>query len=68
MKEEVGIVTDYNGYSGRISSNDVEYLLLDTNVLDNEVIEKDDKVRFVPERKEDVYIARFVRKKEKKML
>ena len=65
MKEEVGIVTDYNGYSGKINANDVEYLLLDTNVIDGEVIKKDDVVRFIPEKKEEVLIARFVKKRIK---
>ena len=66
MKEEIGIVDRYNGYAGRIKANDKEYILLDKDIINNENIKPNDEVNFIPEIKNDVYIARFVRKKEKK--
>ncbi len=58
----LGEVVSYNGDSGRIVSDDKEYILLDSNISDNEKIEKGDKVKFVPEEESGFLIARFVKK------
>ena len=63
MKEEIGTVIKYNGYTGRIKTDDFEYLLLDDNILEGEIINNGDIVIFIPEEINNVLIARFVRKK-----
>ena len=65
MKEEMGIVDRYNGYTGRIKANEKEYLLLDKDIVNNEILKEKDEVNFIPEVKNDIFIARFVRKKIK---
>ena len=65
MKEQVGIVIVYNGYSGKIFSDRKEYLLLDNNVVNQEKIQVNDEVSFISEIEKDIPIARFVRKRVK---
>ena len=61
MKEVIGKVLDYDGYSGKIKYNDNLYLLLDNNVINND-ISKDNMVSFIPEEVNGILIARFVKK------
>ena len=61
MKEVIGKVLDYDGYSGKIKYNDNLYLLLDNNVINND-ISKDSMVSFIPEEVNGILIARFVKK------
>ncbi len=61
MREVIGKVLDYDGYSGKIKYNDNLYLLLDNNVINND-ISKDSMVSFIPEEVNGILIARFVKK------
>ena len=65
MKQEEGIVTIYNGYTGRIKSKEIEYLLLNNNISNKEQIKENDEGKFIPEIENGVPIARFVKKKVK---
>lgn len=62
MKELVGRVINYNGYTGRIVVDNKEYILLDNNIVHGEVINNDDKVSFIPEEIDNILIARFVKR------
>ncbi|MBQ6494876.1 MAG: hypothetical protein IJI49_02615 [Bacilli bacterium] len=62
MKELIGKVVSFNDYSGRIMVDDVEYLLLDNNIVSGEVICNNDMVSFIPEEMNGFLIARFVKK------
>ena len=64
MKEEVGVVDKYNGYTGKIKTDNKEFLLLDKEIVNNEKIIENDEVKFIPEKVNDINIARFVRKKQ----
>lgn len=69
MKIE-GVVIDYNGYDGIIETIKKEqFILLREEIVDDETLNKLDKVMFVPEHKqyqdEEYNIARFVRKLSK---
>lgn len=66
MKEEIGIVNRYDGYNGRIKVDDIEYVLLDKEIIDGEIIKENDRVSFIPEVKNDINIARFVKKVQDK--
>ena len=63
MKEEIGTVINFNGYTGRIKTDNEEYILLDNNIIKDEEINNGDIVIFIPEEINDVLIARYVRKK-----
>ena len=63
MKPEKGIVNNYNGFTGKILSNDnKEYLLTDNNT--KEELKTNDQVTFIPETEKGINIARFVKKLE----
>ena len=69
MKQE-GVVIDYNGYDGMIETVKKEqFILLREEIVDDEALNKLDKVMFVPEYKQyessEYNIARFVRKLHK---
>ena len=69
MQEE-GIVTEYNGFIGRIRNMEgKEYLLLKKDVENGKMVNINDKVVFTPDLFEtDEYrenVARFIRKLEK---
>lgn len=65
MDEVTGIVDKYNGYTGKIKSNDLDYLLIDKNIMYNEIIKESDEVSFIPEKENNINIARFVKKRNK---
>ena len=64
MKPQIGIINNYNGYTGKILSETGEYLLTDKNT--KEALKENDKVTFIPEEIKDIKIARFVKKLENK--
>lgn len=64
MKQQIGTITEYNGYGGKIQSNNQEYLLLNTNIIEKEnSLQPNDEVEFIPEKEKQTNIARFVRKR-----
>ena len=68
--KKLGVVIDYNGYNGIIETEMKErYILLREEIVDDETLNKLDKVVFVPDnKKDDEYeynMARFVRKLSK---
>lgn len=65
--KELGRVIEYNGHYGRIINQDgKEYILLDKDIMDNNIIQTNDDVSYVPEKYVDSdideNIARFVKK------
>lgn len=66
MKPQVGTISKFNGYGGNIKSNDQDYLLLDSNIIEKkEPLQVNDEVEFIPEIEKEVPIARFVKKRKK---
>ena len=67
MKNQIGIVKEFNGFTGRIVTDEgIEYILTDNNILKNEKIQVTDEVQFVSENIRGVNLARFVKKRIKK--
>ena len=69
--KQVGIVKDYNGYNGKIITNEKDYLLMKKDIVDQlKKLNNNDVVEFVPDKYDGSEvtkdIARFVRKKEPK--
>ena len=63
---EFGKVKEYDNYYGKIITADgEEYLLLNSQIIDNQDIKQLDYVTFVPEIYKKKSIARFVKKYEK---
>lgn len=60
--KQIGRVQRFDGYNGIIEVNGIEYLLLDKNIRENEIVYINDMVVFVPEVINDVKVARFVKK------
>ena len=73
MPKKIGTVTDFNGYYGKIVTEDnEEYILLKDNIYNNDEIKlyKGATVSFIDESKNDnstIRIARFVKKENDKV-
>ena len=65
MKQEEGVVLAFNGYSGKIMSNNTQYVLTDNNISNKEKIKETDLVTFIPEINNGINMARFVKRKYK---
>lgn len=64
MKPQIGQITEFNGYGGKIESKHQEYLLLNTNIIEKESpLQAQDEVEFIPEKVNETNIARFVKKR-----
>ena len=68
--KDFGKVKEYNGYYGKIINQDgKDFLLLDSQIMDNQNINNSDFVTFIAEKYQNSEvnedIARFVKKYEK---
>ncbi len=61
MKFEIGVVKDFDGFTGQIVSNSGNYMFLDVDIVDNYAIAINDYVSFRAEENNNIKRAYFIK-------
>ena len=68
IKKRIGVVKNFNGYHGIIMSNDIEYLFFVHDIVEDQKIQVNDKVKFferiIYDQRGKTYIAYFITKEK----